>query len=71
MFLQTFLPAETAAQGDVLRGLGPFFGETRGAEATRAATGMARAATRTAGEQRGMPAGDITRALVPIEEESP
>jgi len=70
-FLSTFLPAQEAAQGDVLRGLGPFFATTRGAEATRAATGMARTATRTAGEQRGMPEGDITQAIQRIEEESP
>ena len=65
------MPAQEAAQGDVLKGLGPFFSETRGAAATKAATGMARTATRTAGEQEDIGLPGVTHSLQRIEEEDP
>jgi hypothetical protein len=71
MFSQMFLPAEMVGRQDALRGLGPAFGKTAGAQGTTKMLDLAQLATRGAGTQAGLTPDRLTQALTPMETARP
>jgi hypothetical protein len=69
LFLKTFLPAQYQGHQDVLKGLGPLFGETAAATGTQRALGTAKGATRAAGAQAGLSPTAVSTALTDVGEE--